>query len=306
MRRLSPLLVALLASSAGPMPATAQIHASERSTLSQTISGTVITIDYSRPSVRGRDSIFGKQVTWGEVWTPGANKATTLTITKPVRLGGQDVPAGSYSVWIAVQADSDWVFYLHPDTTRYHIPHASAAEMIFSLPVTPQQVDDVRETLTFDFEFVRANGAMLQLRWDRTLVEIEVEVENPLLAAVLDSATGRRFEGLWTVTRERRDSTGEEESGSPRTMLTRYDEETGRLVGVWEYDGHAAPAEVEPDFVLLPKAEGIFIFGWMMNGEVAEVSLDFFVEFAPEAGQATSFVTRDEDDKVWSRGTRKT
>lgn len=306
MRRLAPVLVAALASSAGPTPANAQIYASERSTLSQTISGTVITIDYSRPSVRGRDSVFGKQVTWGEVWTPGANKATTLTITKPVRLGGQEVPAGSYSVWIAVRADSDWVFHLHPDTTRYHIPHPSATEMVFSLPVTPQRTDDVRETLTFDFEFVRANGAVLQLRWDHTLVGIDIEVENPLLMALLDSATGRRFEGLWTVTREGRDTTEPGNSGATYTMLTRYDQATGRIVGVWEYDEQADAEEVEPDFVLVPKAEGIFLFGFLMNGEVAEVDPSFFIEFAPETGRATTFVTRDEDDSIWSRGKRKT
>ena len=72
----------------------AQIRASERATLSQTIDGTVISLDYARPRLRGRSPIFGKVVKWGELWTPGANWATTLEASKPIALGGQAVAKG--------------------------------------------------------------------------------------------------------------------------------------------------------------------------------------------------------------------
>jgi hypothetical protein len=53
-----------------PAGLSAQMRASERGAVSQTIDGTVITIDYSRPQVRGRDSLFGGVEKWGAVWTP--------------------------------------------------------------------------------------------------------------------------------------------------------------------------------------------------------------------------------------------
>src|ERR671912_35798 len=87
---------------AGTVPAShAQIRASEIGTMSQIIDGTKITMEYSRPRVRGRDPLFGTRIVrWDEVWTPGANWATTFDVTKDLTLGGQRVPKGKYSMWI--------------------------------------------------------------------------------------------------------------------------------------------------------------------------------------------------------------
>ena len=70
--------IALALSLALPARAPAQVRASEAASVSQTVDGTKITIEYSRPRGRARDSLFGKVVPWGEVWTAGANLATTL------------------------------------------------------------------------------------------------------------------------------------------------------------------------------------------------------------------------------------
>lgn len=279
----------------GVVPAQAQIYASEPATVSQTIAGTVITIAYSRPSVRGRDSIFGKHVTWGEMWTPGANQATTLSVTKPVGLNGLEVPAGKYSVWIEVLPDTGWTLYLHPDTTLFHIPHPSADEMVYAVPVTRQLTHELRETLTFDFERVRARGAELQLRWAETLVSVDVTVEFDIETRV-DAVTGRAFEGTWAVTMDVADTTTPE----PSTMQVRYNEDTQQLLGELQ-DG---PGGDDWEFVLVPRAEGIFLLGMLMDGELVEVNLDYFLEFTVENSRAVSFVGRDKDDVVFWRGER--
>ena len=79
--------------------AEAQIRASERATVSQTVDGTVITVDFARPRRRGRAQVFGEEVKWEEIWTPGANMATTLELSKPVQINGHPVAKGKYSVW---------------------------------------------------------------------------------------------------------------------------------------------------------------------------------------------------------------
>ncbi|NNK63976.1 MAG: DUF2911 domain-containing protein, partial [Gemmatimonadetes bacterium] len=58
---LSVCALALLA----PQPAATQIVASERATLTQQVTGVEIEIDYSRPSARGREPLFGGVVPWG-------------------------------------------------------------------------------------------------------------------------------------------------------------------------------------------------------------------------------------------------
>lgn len=59
----SALLVWLTLALAGaPSMTAAQMLASEPATVTQTIDGTVISIEYSRPSLRGRPELWGNQI----------------------------------------------------------------------------------------------------------------------------------------------------------------------------------------------------------------------------------------------------
>ncbi len=62
---------------------------SEHAVTAQTVAGTTITVEYYRPLARGRDSLFGKVVKWGDHWTPGANWATTIEVDHDVRRSGR-------------------------------------------------------------------------------------------------------------------------------------------------------------------------------------------------------------------------
>ena len=97
----------------------AQVLASERSSVSQTVDGTTATLTYYRPRARGRTGLFGSRVRWGEVWTPGANQATTLNVNKDVSIEGQPVAKGTYSIWFVI-ARGPWEMVLDKDTTLFH------------------------------------------------------------------------------------------------------------------------------------------------------------------------------------------
>lgn len=166
---------------AGFTNAPGQIRASERSTVSQTIDGTVITVDYARPQLRGRDGVF-QRIVRDSVWTPGANWATTFEFSNPVRLNGQEVPAGRYSVWMRPRP-GDWAVYLHQNPRLFHTQHPKPGEMFLSLKVEADSTAEPVEMLTFDFPRVGRDGATLRFRWDRTVVPMEVQVA-PSRAAV--------------------------------------------------------------------------------------------------------------------------
>ena len=122
--------LSIVAALALPALVEGQIRASEIVSISQTIDGTVISVEYSRPRARGRDPIFGtKAVRWDEVWTPGANWATTLDVSKAVEIEGRPVAKGKYSVWMVVRKDGPWTVVLEPKWHRYHMepPDSSAA-----------------------------------------------------------------------------------------------------------------------------------------------------------------------------------
>src|SRR5215218_1928112 len=120
---LASLVVGLLAGAA--RPASAQRRASELATVTQVIDGATVGIEYYRPMLRGRRPFGpGAVVHWGEVWTPGANWATTLEASRDVRLNGQALPKGKYSVWLIPQETGDWTLFLSPDARRFHTRRA--------------------------------------------------------------------------------------------------------------------------------------------------------------------------------------
>src|SRR5262245_35463636 len=81
------------------------VHASQRPRVSPhestmaTVDGAEMTVTYGRPSMRGRE-IFGRLVPYGRVWCPGADEATTLESTRPLRVGDLTVPPGSHTIWV--------------------------------------------------------------------------------------------------------------------------------------------------------------------------------------------------------------
>jgi hypothetical protein len=154
------------------VPACAQVRASERGSVSQTVDGTVITIDYGRPQVRGRENIFGKIIPAGDVWTPGANWATTLEVSKPVKLQGRDLAAGTYSMWM-VTGPGDWTVHLHTNAHIFHTAPPKASDMLLSVTVRPTQGEPT-EVLTFDFPRVAPDSTTLRFRWATAVVSLDI------------------------------------------------------------------------------------------------------------------------------------
>jgi len=60
---------------------------SPHSTLTQVVGLTDVTVDYSRPSAKGR-VIFGDLVPFGKLWITGANAHTSVTVSADVGIKG--------------------------------------------------------------------------------------------------------------------------------------------------------------------------------------------------------------------------
>ena len=72
--------------------------ASPRAKLSQNIGLVNITVDYSRPSKKGR-TIFGSLVPYNKIWRTGANQATTFSVSDDIKINNQLVPKGEYHIY---------------------------------------------------------------------------------------------------------------------------------------------------------------------------------------------------------------
>ncbi len=259
------------------MPADAQVRASERGATVQTIDGTTITIDYSRPVARGRTQLFGAVVHWGRPWTPGANWATTIEATKDIRLNGHVVPAGKYAIWMIPQEQGEWTVILDRNARRFHTqPPADASGEVARFTVTPEQGAHM-ETLSFYFPVIGGSEAMLRMHWGTTFVPISVSVPATRPAFLAADKAGP-YLGTYSL----RFLGGE---GPPFPIPVDFVVEDGRLRGRF----HQPPPDGDPVFDLIPIAEHRFHPVYYKDGQMSETDLETVVVFTVENGRATRF-----------------
>lgn len=273
----------------------AQIRASERSTLVQVVDGTRIEVDYARPRVRGRSPIWGGRVHWGEVWTPGANMATTFTVDRPVRLADRAVGPGTYSLWFVVDSTFTWEVVLDPEAELYHEqrPDARAGQVRF--PVQATRTDST-EVLTFTFPTVSATGTTLRFAWADREVRLPIVVE-PSLPPDVSAAEAAPYEGEWTVRWPSADAAWDDTTLDTTMEIRRED---GVLVAHWDPIFWGSARLVW----LIPVADGWFTPAIIRDGEIFDVFREYTFEFAIENGRATRFELRLPDDDVAVVGER--
>ena len=282
------LLPVLLPGSLG-----AQFRASPFGTVSQQIDSTTITVEYYRPSVRGR-VIFGRLVKWGEVWTPGANWATTLELSRDVRIAGQPLPAGKYSVWmIPAQTPDSWTVVLNRTARRFHVMRPDPKEDQLRFRVAADSGSHL-EMLTFSFPVVTRTGATLAFQWAGTVVPLRLDIvsSRPAIAAAHPwSAYAGVYELRWT--------------GDAGRRPVRY-EVIDRGSGLWV---RTTPEAVEPgldtEFDLLPAGRDNFHPRQYKSGKLIGEETDELITFHLEGARATGFELRGiAEDKVLARATR--
>jgi len=272
----------------------AQIRASEPASVSQTVDGTKITVEYSRPRARGRDAIFGtKNVKWDEVWTPGANYATTLETNHDLTLDGHPVPKGKYSVWLVVKKSGPWTFVLDPRVKLFHMAHPDSASSQIRFDVKAQSAP-FTEVLTWSFPDIRATGATLAMAWIKTRVAVEIGVP-PSLVVELPSADAAPYLGRYEFAPMTKEDSAKAKKDA---FVVTY--ENGILKGQFDPND-----DYMQKFALIRIGPDTFAPGVYEKGVIYEVLRpDMTIEFARANGRASSLEMRDDSDKLEGKATR--
>ena len=270
-----------------------QIRASERSTVSQTVDGTTITIDYGRPQLRGRTELWGNPavVPWGKKWTPGANWATNIQVTKDITINGHALPEGHYSMWLEVKQDA-WTAIFDPEVRRFHLQGPSGDPNTIQFDLQPETVGWSTEMLTFSFPDVRATGSVLRLAWGDTHVDFDIGVQasRPVTIA---ADLAERYVGSYLF------KPAEFLGGGEVPMEIKYENE--RLVVLWP-DSPLPPLR---ETWLQPLGEGMFHPVELTDGKILDILTFVAVEFKPFDGKAMSFEWRALGDELWAEATRR-
>ena len=135
-----------------------------------------ITIEYSRPSVKGR-IIFGDVVPFGKVWRTGANASTKITFGEDVKIEGTAVAAGTYALYSIPNKDS-WELMIYKDLTLGgNVADYKSENEVLKIKVKPTALTSKVETFTINVADVTANTCAIELVWDKTKVAFNVSAE---------------------------------------------------------------------------------------------------------------------------------
>jgi len=145
--------------------ARAQAPKSPHETTKATIEGATITVEYGRPSVRGR-KIMGELVPYGKVWRTGADEATTLTTDKDLQIGGTSVPAGKYTVY-TLPGQNDWQLIVNKQTGQWGTEYDQKQDL-GSIPLKKAATAGPVEQLTISIDKNPAGGGVLKIAWENT------------------------------------------------------------------------------------------------------------------------------------------
>ncbi|MEK9614389.1 MAG: DUF2911 domain-containing protein [Flavobacteriaceae bacterium] len=141
----------------------------------QTVGLTQVTIEYSRPAMRGR-TIMGELVPYGELWRAGANKNSTLEFSDAVTVGGQSLDAGKYALFIR-PGESMWEVFFYTETENWGLPEDWDSQSIAAVVEAPTQtLDQNAESYTIAIDQLNNNGANISIKWEKTQVTLPLEV----------------------------------------------------------------------------------------------------------------------------------
>jgi tetratricopeptide (TPR) repeat protein len=150
-----------------PMP-------SPNATVKQRVGLTDIEVEYSRPGVKDR-KIYGGLVPYNEMWRTGANKATAITFSTPVRVADEPLEAGTYAIF-TIPSEDMWTVIFSKNTEQWGTGSYKEEEDAVRIKVKSMPAE-FRESMLFYFDDLRDQSATLNLHWDKTKVIIPIEVD---------------------------------------------------------------------------------------------------------------------------------
>ena len=157
-------------------------EASPPAMIAQKIGLTGVTVDYSRPSTKGRE-IFGTLVPYGEVWRTGANASTKLNFSTEVEIEGKKIPAGTYALY-TIPGQSEWTVILSKNTELWGSIGYNPEEDIIRFKVQSSITGKKYETFQITFNDMKDNSAFLTLKWENTRIDFKISTEvDPIVMA---------------------------------------------------------------------------------------------------------------------------
>lgn len=148
---------------------------SPKCVVNQVVGLTDVTLDYSRPSAKGR-TVFGDLVPFGKLWRTGANANSTVSFSDDVVINGTTLKKGKYAIFTLPKADM-WEVIFYTATDNWGLPeNYDVSKVAVSLNVDPKMMNIAEESFEIGIGNITNDSATLDISWEKTMVSVKFEV----------------------------------------------------------------------------------------------------------------------------------
>lgn len=177
MKSLSTLFLTVLIVGLLSQSATAQERGNDEprispnATVGQTIGTTDILITYGRPGLRGRDvtSLIHDDAN-GEVWRTGANESTAIVLSDDVTIEGEEVPAGTYSIY-TIPGEDEWTIIIN-EKLSWGTQYDESMDLV-RVTADPEASFSAEQLMIY-FEDVSESEGEMVIHWDDIKVPVTI------------------------------------------------------------------------------------------------------------------------------------
>jgi hypothetical protein len=137
---------------------TAVAQVNPRGEAKAAVAGKAVTVEYGRPSLKGRDMLGQAKV--GQTWRMGADAETTLKTEADLTFGTAVVPKGSYVLTARKVAEGSWSL----------VVSGADRTVVAEIPLAASTTAESVETFTIDVRGKDAAGD-LEMKWGTTALK---------------------------------------------------------------------------------------------------------------------------------------
>jgi len=163
---------------------------SQRAVVTQRLGITDITVNYHRPLANGR-KVWGGLVPYVQFWRAGANENTTITFTDPVTVEGKSLAAGTYGLHMIPNENQFTVIFSNAATSWGSFSYKQDEDAL-RVNVKPGPAE-AYNALTYDFDQLKPDSAVLTMRWDKVAVPVNISVD---VNKVVEASLPKQLRGL--------------------------------------------------------------------------------------------------------------
>ena len=152
------------------------------SSVTQMVGLTEVTLEYSRPAMRGR-TIMGDLVPFDKIWRTGANARTKITFGDDVTIAGDTLKKGTYAIFTKPTAES-WEVYFYTDYAGGGAPQTlDESKVALKTTVKTESMPMPIQSFTMSFDDLTDDSAVIGMMWENTYVGVKFNVPTDEIAS---------------------------------------------------------------------------------------------------------------------------